>query len=236
MKKKIDYRMAPTAAEHYSDSNRVIQHMAEGGSILDSLSDNDKAALANYMSKDNVSDMVNQGAQNAQKGIQPLGLPSSYSDTGRSAANPGEQLDSVLGAPVRQAIHQAIAPDQNDPWGSLKAIGSQIGKDPKSAPTGYDIASKDLNIDNPYAGAAAATAADLAQLPMGELPGIAGKIEDVAKMAPKSDLASAIEKLRAARMSGESVGKQTGVDSRSWNELQKQIQRLKDLNSLKGSG
>lgn len=136
-------------------------------SVLDNLSDDDREKLINSVNT-------------MPEGGMPIGMPSTFSDTGRQASGVGEQLDSVLGAPVRQGIHQALT--SSNLWDALKQTGSQIGKDPRTAPSGYDIASKDLDINNPYLGAAAATAGDMAQLPMGmEAKGAAAGVEDIAR-------------------------------------------------------
>ncbi len=162
-------------------------------SLLDNLSDDDKAALANWVDKDPMHDLLNQAQDKVLKGPQPLGLPSQFPDTGRQADSPGEQVDSVLGAPVRMALHEAFKPGTNstpeDLWQSIKNIGGQIGKDPKSAPTGFDIASKDLGIENPYLGTAVATAGDVAQVPITALAGTnkaipnSGRIEEISNLA-----------------------------------------------------
>jgi hypothetical protein len=159
--------MAPTHDESYHDNRGVYQHMADGGSVLDNLSPDSREALINSVN-------------NMPEGGMPIGMPSTFSDTGRQASGVGEQLDSVIGAPVRQGIHQALTADNM--WDALKKTGQQIGADPRTAPTGYDIASKDLDIDNPYVGTAVATAADLAQLPMGaEAKGASAGVENIAR-------------------------------------------------------
>lgn len=121
---------------------------------------------------------------------------SPYADTGRMAENPGERLDSWLGAPVRTAISTA----QKGKWSDiLPNAWRQAGRDPQTAPTGVDLA-WDMGIRNPYAGAAMATLLDLsAQVPVAELgalakaegimPGVTGAVK---KTASKGSSAQAI--------------------------------------------
>lgn len=137
-------------------------------------------------------------------------LSGSYRDTGETASNPGEYLDSVLGAPVRTAIseYQHDSPIKEALYKTL----SSFGKDPKKAPTGVDIAS-DAGIQNPYLGAGVATAVDLgAQIPVGTISKIAksipmaGLISDEAKSA-KGLLATIKTPEQATALSGEAKQK-----------------------------
>lgn len=108
-----------------------------------------------------------------------------FPDTGRTASGLGEQLDSVLGAPVRTAISEAQK--GNFTKDAVKKIINSIHADPRNAPTGFDIAEQ-TGLENPYAKTAIATIADLASVPvpggaLGKLAGPMGSIE--AKAAPK---------------------------------------------------
>ncbi len=103
----------------------------------------------------------------------------------RKSSGFGEAIDSAIGAPARLGISELQKGNFN--LDTVKKVIGQIGRDPKEAPTGYDIASKAT--DNPYLGTALATAVDAgAQLPVGELaaagkvlPGLVGKVKDVGK-------------------------------------------------------
>ncbi len=113
-----------------------------------------------------------------------------FPDTGRMPNNPGETIDSLVGAPARQAIQEAQNGNLN--WSAVKKIFHQIGSDPQTAPTGYDIASKIT--DNPYLGTFLATAVDLgAQMPGVQhlTPGVIGEIRGVKNIGPK--IADALE-------------------------------------------
>jgi hypothetical protein len=120
-----------------------------------------------------------------------------FRDTGRVADNPGEYLDAVLGVPARTAVSEMQKGNFN--LDMLKKSLGSIGTDPRNAPTGAQIAEA-TGVENPYLGAALATAVDVgAQVPgvgalgkVGAVPGVVGKIakvegglDDVAKAAPK---------------------------------------------------
>ncbi len=105
-----------------------------------------------------------------------------FKDTGRQSSGYGEALDSVLGAPARLGVSELQNGNFN--LDTAGKVWNQIGKDPQTAPTGYDVASKVT--DNPYLGTALATAVDAgAQLPVGmlgkagKLTGLVGKLEDI---------------------------------------------------------
>ncbi len=97
-----------------------------------------------------------------------------FRDTGRQSSGYGEAMDSIVGAPARQAISEVqnglINSNPLDPYGkidlaALRRVIERVGADPEKAPTGYDIASKAT--DNPYLGTALATAIDVgAQIPI----------------------------------------------------------------------
>lgn len=99
----------------------------------------------------------------------------------RASSGPAESFDSLAGVPVRTGLNELASGNYN-PISLASKIAGSIGTDPSKAPTGYDIASKVT--DNPYLGTALATAADVAQLPIGAeskaLGGIAGTVEDLA--------------------------------------------------------
>lgn len=110
-----------------------------------------------------------------------------YKDTGRVPEDGdfAELLDHMVGVPARTMVDHAVDPgvearDAFDygPWFEALAqkLGKSIQNDPRSAPTGVDIASKVT--DDPYAGTALATAIDVgAQLPIPVSPGVAGVIK-----------------------------------------------------------
>lgn len=96
-----------------------------------------------------------------------MGLMSgTFKDTGRVADSPGEYLDSVVGAPVRKSLDEAA--QGKGLISSVKSGAGSMFKDPKNAPTGYDVANH-MGVENPYGGAALATLIDVgAQLPLVE--------------------------------------------------------------------
>lgn len=96
-----------------------------------------------------------------------------FRDSGRQSEGLGESLDSMVGAPARVAIDRL---QDGDPRRALVDAMSQYGKDPSTAPTGVDIASRAT--DNPYLGTALATAVDVgAQIPMPVRLGMNGVIK-----------------------------------------------------------
>ncbi len=106
-----------------------------------------------------------------------------YKDTGRQSSGPADMMDSFVGAPARAAVQEAQ--NGNLSWDAVKKIFHQIGSDPQTAPTGYDIASKVT--DNPYIGTMLATAVDFgAQMPGVQhlTPGVIGEIKGVKNLAP----------------------------------------------------
>ncbi len=124
-------------------------------------------------------DSVNQPL-NSQADLALTGQ-GKFPDTGRQSSGAGEWADSYLGAPVRAGLDDAAK--KGFALSNLQAGFKALGNDPRTAPTGYDIANH-MGIENPYLGAGVATMADLAQLPIGEaaaagkaLPGVAGVIE-----------------------------------------------------------
>ncbi len=135
--------------------------------------------------KKKLIDLKQVADQISDEGPQPLGLPSKFKDTGRMPDNPGEQVDSMIGAPVRAGLDDAA---QNGfSVDNLRKAYRAFGSDPRKQPTGFDVANH-MGIENPYLGAAVATGVDLAQLPVGELamgskalPGAAGVIEKLDK-------------------------------------------------------
>ncbi len=101
-----------------------------------------------------------------------------FRDTGRESEGLGESIDSLVGAPARLAIDEFRKGNIN--LETLKKTFTQIGADPRTAPTGYDIASQIT--DDPTLGTILATAIDVgAQLPIPGV-GIAGKVEDLSKL------------------------------------------------------
>ena len=97
-----------------------------------------------------------------------------FRDTGRESSGVGESLDSMAGAPVRQAIKEAQ--EGNFDRDAAMRVLARFGADPKNAPTGVDIASKVTS--NPYIGAGLATAVDVgAQLPLPVRPGVVGAVK-----------------------------------------------------------
>lgn len=133
-----------------------------------------------------------------------------FRDSGRPSSGVAESMDSYLGAPVRRFLDDA-AQHGLSAEAALNALKS-MGTDPAKAPTGYDVASH-MGIENPYAGAAVATAADLAQLPVpgvpvgirGEIKGVkdAGKIADAAEAFAARGKAPATAEQRIAQMYGQ---------------------------------
>jgi hypothetical protein len=124
-----------------------------------------------------------------------------FRDTGRESSGYGEALDSVIGAPARLAIQKAQNGDIS--WDAVKKIFHQIGADPRTAPTGYDIASKIT--DNPALGTFLSTAVDFgAQLPGTQFlhPGAIGEIKDIKGM---DNLINASELFKAAGKKGPSL-------------------------------
>lgn len=111
--------------------------------------------------------------------------------------NAGSALDQMTGAPVRVGIEEARKGNFNlrhinnpvgfvlDNWEPLKKVVTQFGKDPSTAPSGFDIASQ--MTDNKWLGTALATAFDLAQLPIGPhfKPGVVGEIKNIKPLTPK---------------------------------------------------
>lgn len=100
----------------------------------------------------------------------------SFRDSGRESSGPGEALDSLTAAPVRQALSEGQS--GNYDLEAVKRIIGRIGADPQNAPSGFDIASKET--DNPYLGTALATAIDVgAQVPIPgmQMPGTPGIIK-----------------------------------------------------------
>lgn len=72
-----------------------------------------------------------------------------YPDTGRSTDIPTDRLDSYVGAPIRAGLAKALDTNAQDGGGFLRpavqglAAGvNQFGNDPKTAPTGKDVAEK----------------------------------------------------------------------------------------------
>jgi hypothetical protein len=147
------------------------------------LSDKDKSVLADYVDRDPVNDAIGVAGQDDFS--RSLTGQGPFRDTGRYSSGPGEAVDALAGAPARAGLDAlATAPPPRDAfdyapdlWRAAKAVAGQFGKDPKTAPVGYDVANH-LGIENPYLGTAVAKAVDFAQLP---LPGagIAGEIEEV---------------------------------------------------------
>lgn len=97
-----------------------------------------------------------------------------FRDTGRAANSPGEYLDSVVGAPVRSSLDSAV--QGKGLISTIKAGASSVAKDPKNAPTGFDVASH-MGVENPYLGSALATGIDVgAQLPIATGLNVGGKV------------------------------------------------------------
>ncbi len=176
------------------------QQFADGG-VVD-LSDKDKAAMAKYIDTNPIHEMIRQpnDMQNMLFGT------SNFRDTGRKSSGPGEAIDSVIGAPARVGVNELQNGNLN--LETLKKMYNQIGADPRTAPTGYDIASKVT--DNPYLGTALATAVDFgAQLPVGELaaagklPGIVGEIKGVKNAGKIADATEAFAERAKAPVSTE---------------------------------
>jgi hypothetical protein len=113
-----------------------------------------------------------------------------FKDTGRKSEGYGEAIDSITGAPARTLIQEAQR--GNLSWDAVKRVFSQIGADPKTAPTGYDIASE--MTDDPWLGTLLATAIDFGvQLPGAKhiSPGVIGEIRGVKNI--NSKIADAVE-------------------------------------------
>jgi hypothetical protein len=133
------------------------------------------------MTKEEKEQRIKELAQLAEKDQMSKMLlgQGQFRDTGREAEGYGESIDSLIGAPARLALSELQ--QGNISKEAFKKVVSQIGKDPRNAPTGYDIASKVT--DNPYLGAGLATAIDVgAQLPVPEAamaPGVRGIIKEL---------------------------------------------------------
>lgn len=128
-----------------------------------------------------------------------------FPDTGRTADNMGETLDSYLGAPARQAAFEAFGPEKDDGeigtsqspmMNALKRIWGRVGNDPRNAPKGSDVVGD--RVDNPYAAGLLDTAVDVgAQVPVGLLsragllPGVSGIIKGVKNEGKIADAAEA---------------------------------------------
>jgi hypothetical protein len=137
---------------------------------------------------DSINDMVSGGP---------------FRDTGRRPDSPSESVDSFLGAPARVFFSKFLDQNSKDlPRNkiipAIKAAWESVGKDPKGAPSGFDIASKTLGIDDPYLGAAVSTVADLAQVPVGFVaklakvtPGFSAAIRDLSKVKNEGKIADA---------------------------------------------
>lgn len=140
------------------------------------LTDEQKQALIDHMNQTSGQEMQQRMDAIPDRMTPQLLGQGQFRDTGRASTGPAEAMDSIVGAPARQAISQAQQGNFN--FEGLKKTLGQVGADPTTAPTGYDIASKAT--DNPYLGAAMATSADLASLPIpGMQPGIVGAVDDV---------------------------------------------------------
>lgn len=112
-----------------------------------------------------------------------------FRDSGRKSSGYAEALDSILGAPARQAIHELQ--EGNVDNFALERVLGRIGSDPKNSPDSVDIAMKAT--DNPYLGAALATAVDVgAQIPANFIPGTPAIIKGV-KDPGKGMIADAAE-------------------------------------------
>lgn len=165
--------------KHYCSSNnphkKGCQYYAEGGQVMfddlqpDSpanLGPAEKQTVSNYMGRTQKQDIEDNSQRIVNEMDQKYGEPMAgqgrFRDTGRKSEGPAEAMDAALGAPARIAISKL---QQGDIPGAISEGVQQFGKDPKTAPTGYDIASKAT--DNPYLGAGMATAIDLAQVPVG---------------------------------------------------------------------
>ena len=104
----------------------------------------------------------------------------------RYASNLGEGLDSVFGAPARVSIDRL---QEGNIKAALVDAMAQVGRDPKEAPTGVDIASKVT--DNPYLGAGLATAVDVAGLPIPVPVGTVGTVKKLGAQGLLDDIATA---------------------------------------------
>lgn len=137
--------------------------------------------------------MSDLGRVESQDMVNSMAGVGKFRDTGRQAENPGESFDSIVGAPARLAIQEAQA--GNISWDAVKKIFHQIGADPRTAPTGYDIASQVT--DNPYLGTFLASAIDFgAQMPgsMHLTPGVIGEIKHIKNIGNLTDAAEAFAK------------------------------------------
>ncbi len=109
-----------------------------------------------------------------------------YRDTGREASGYGEAIDSLVGAPAREAISELQQGNVN--LDALNRVISRIGADPEKSATGGQIADRALDpADHPYANALMATAVDAgAQLPIpGMTPGFAAGVKRTDKLPYK---------------------------------------------------
>lgn len=180
------------------------------------------AILSQYLApKADIAKAYEKPSAAPQELLGRLTGTSKFANTGRNADNIGESIDSLTGVPLRTAISEAQAGNFN--IDAAKKIAASIGSDPRTAPTGYDIASKVT--DNPILGAALATGVDVANLPLPVKPGVSATVGKVAEKARKTAanaavvqhikstpaIQTAIKKLQLAKAAGEQVGKQPGV-------------------------
>jgi hypothetical protein len=124
------------------------------------------------------------------------------------------KVAEALGIPSGKTSEETF---QNIVQSGAEKIGDLTGLDPDSAPMN---AAKALGV------AAGEVFADpLALLPVGKVANMTGK--GLKKIKNAEALQTAINKLKIAKEAGETVGKQTGVDSRSFNTLRELLKGKK---------
>jgi hypothetical protein len=175
------------------------------------LSDREKAAVKEFAQTDYKKRAIAEAMAKAQEPSnfeRSLFGQGDFRDSGRPSSGPGEAMDSLVGVPVRTWANET-ARDGASLGGLLKAARS-VGTDPRQAPTGVDVADN-MGIENPYAGAAMATAVDMASLPVpgAMLPGVAGRVVDKADDA---------KKLLAGIETAEQAAKLTGAERQAYLE------------------
>lgn len=139
------------------------------------------------MDKPKWEDTISSGSDEM---LNRLTGTSTFKDTGRKSSGPAEAMDSIIGAPARTLIDQALK--GNISFDGLTKVFHQIGADPETAPTGKDIVAQYTQY--PDLQDLLGRAIDMgAQLPGAEYitPGVIGEIRGVKDMGKVADAVEA---------------------------------------------